>query len=389
MTQPEKQLKHLTIYNSICNNILKGVYRPGQKLPTENELAERFQASRPTVGRAMRDLQQKGLIVRRQGQGTFVKQAAGTGNNTFGLLVQWQVHPDSAYTMTTIFGVMVPEMLRVANESGYSLLLNDIPDEIQINHIERAKTICQRLVDAQVAGVFFTPLEIEGNASINYEITETLNQAGISVVLLDRDITDSYHRSDFDIIGINNEQSALVLTHHLVDLGCRKIDFIAGPVFTTAINDRIRGYRAALEEHGIKVGNKRLHCFDSKTLLYDQSSNPIMNKLLSQIEKNEVEAFVCVNDSTAVDVINFLLRNGVRVPEDVRVVGFDDLPISRILPVSLTTVRQPTGTLAYEAIRTLIDRIKNPDLPARDIMVKTELVIRESCGSKMKQNLDE
>lgn len=386
MAEPEKQIKHQVIYDAICNNILKGVYQPGQKLPTENELAERFQASRPTVGRAMRDLQQKGLIVRRQGQGTFVKQAASTGNNSFGLLVQWQVHADSANAMTTIFGIMVPEMLRVATESGYSLLLNDIPNDINVNHIERAKTICQRLIDARVAGVFFTPLEIEGNASINFEITEAFKQAGIAVVLLDRDITDSYHRSDYDIIGINNEQSALVLTHHLIDLGCRKIDFIAGPVCTNAVNERIRGYRAALEEHGIEVDPKQVHYFESKVLVRSQASDPSMDQLLSQIGKKEVEAFVCVNDSTAVDVINFLLRNGVRVPEDVRVVGFDDLPISQTLPVSLTTVRQPTGTLAYEAIRTLIDRIKTPGLPARDIMVKTELVIRESCGSQIASN---
>ena len=123
MKRPAKHIKHQIIYESICSDILKGLYKPGQKLPTENELAEHFHASRPTVGRAMRDLQQKGLITRRQGQGTFVRQAANVGKRTLGLLVHWQNHPCAVSTMTTIFGIMVPEILKLASDFGYSLLL--------------------------------------------------------------------------------------------------------------------------------------------------------------------------------------------------------------------------------------------------------------------------
>jgi DNA-binding LacI/PurR family transcriptional regulator len=377
----ERTIKHKLIYDKLCNNIVKGVYRPGEKLPTENELAKMFNTSRPTIGRAMRDLQQKGLITRRQGQGTFVKQSTIPSNRTLGLLIHWQIRPVQT-TSSTIFGIMVPELLKNASQAGYSLLLNDIPVGNDSDYGEQAEAICKRLLSSHVTGVFFTPLELRQNNFLNKNIADQLNKAGIALVLLDRDLTDSYHRSQFDIVGINNEQSSLILTSHLIELGCKKIDFVCGTVHTTAINDRYYGYRLALEENQIQPEKERLHQFDSRNLIAE-SACPERNILLDLVKNKKTEAFVCVNDTTAADLINFFYSKGIRIPQDVRIVGFDDLPIDESLPVSLTTIRQNPSALAYEAIRTMLDRINQPDTPARNIMVNTELIIRESCGSHL------
>ena len=377
------QIKHKLIYNKLCDDILKGVYKPGEKLPTENELAQLFDTSRPTIGRAMRDLQQKGLITRRQGLGTFVLQTEKPSKNTLGLLIHWQIRPIQKAN-SSIFGVMIPELLENASQSGYSLLLNDIPESKDLDYAKRAQAVCTHLLSAHVAGAFFTPLELPKNNSLNITIAEKLKNAGIAVVLLDRDLTDSYHRSNFDIIGINHEQSSLVLTSHLLELGCKKIDFVCRTVQTTAINDRYHGYRLALEEHGIQPENKRFHQFESRKLL--DSSFPGRSKMLELVKTGQTEAFVCVNDNTAADLIDFFLSVGVRIPQDVRIVGFDDLPIDKNLPVPLTTIRQSPSALAYEAVRTMKDRIEKPETPARHIMVKADLVIRDSCGSHLKKD---
>jgi GntR family transcriptional regulator of arabinose operon len=379
----KRPVKHKLIYDKLCNDIIKGIYKPGEKLPTENELADMFDTSRPTIGRAMRDLQQKGLITRRQGQGTFVKQSTKPSNRTLGLLIHWQIRPVQT-TNSTIFGIMVPELLKNASQYGYSLLLNDIPVGNDSDYIERAQAICKRLMASHVAGVFFTPLELTKNNFLNENIAEQLNRAGIALVLLDRDLTDSYHRSQFDIVGINNEQSSLILTHHLIELGCKKIDFVCGTVQTTAINDRYYGYRQALEENQIQPEKQRLHQFDSR-LLVSQSACPERKMLLDLVKSGKTEAFVCVNDTTAADLITFFHSEGIKIPQDVRIAGFDDLPIDQNLPVSLTTIRQNPSALAYEAIRTMDDRINKPDTPARNIMVKTELIVRESCGSHLRR----
>jgi DNA-binding LacI/PurR family transcriptional regulator len=379
----EKQIKHKFIYDKLCDDIVKGVYKPGEKLPTENELGKLFDTSRPTIGRAMRELQQKGLITRRQGQGTFVLQSAKPSKHTLGLLIHWQIRPIQT-TSSSIFGIMVPDLLECASHSGYSLLLNDIPDSNDSDYVERAQAICRRLLTSHVAGVFFTPLELAKNNYLNINIAEKLSNAGIAVVLLDRDLTDSYHRSQFDIVGINHEQSSLILTSHLIDLGCRKIDFVCRAVQTTAIHDRYLGYRLALEGNRIQPEDNRLHQFDSRMLA--DPACPERSKLLELVKTGETEAFVCVNDNTAADLIEFFHSQGVRIPQDVRIVGFDDLPIDKNLPVSLTTIRQNASALAYEAVRTIIDRINKPDIPARHIMVKADLVIRDSCGSHLKKS---
>ena len=96
------------------------------------------------------------------------------------------------------------------------------------------------------------------------------------------------------------------------------------------------------------------------------------------IKSGKTDAIMCGNDSTAAKLIQCLYKRGIQIPQDVRVTGFDDLPISDYLPVSLTTVCQRPQFLAYEAVRTLLNRIERPDLPARDIMVTTELIVRES-----------
>jgi GntR family transcriptional regulator of arabinose operon len=379
----ERTIKHKLIYDKLCNDIVKGIYKPGEKLPTEHELAEMFDTSRPTIGRAMRELQQKDLITRRQGQGTFVKQSTKPGKQTLGLLIHWQIRPVQT-TSSTIFGIMIPELLKNASQANYSLLLNDIPVGNNFDYVERAETICKQLISSHVAGVLFTPLELTKNNSFNKNIADQLDKAGIALVLLDRDLTDSYHRSQFDIVGINNEQSSLFLTNHLIELGCRKIDFICGTSQTTAISDRYYGYRLALEENQIQPEKQRLHQFDSRNLI-NKSDCPERTMMLDLVKSGATEALICVNDTTAADLINFFYSEGIKIPQDVRIVGFDDLPIDENLPVSLTTIRQNPSALAYEAVRTMLDRINRPDIPARHIMVNTELIIRESCGSHLKK----
>jgi GntR family transcriptional regulator, arabinose operon transcriptional repressor len=97
--------------------------------------------------------------------------------------------------------------------------------------------------------------------------------------------------------------------------------------------------------------------------------------------RSRPEAIVCANDRTAARLMRTLLRGDYRIPHDVRLVGIDDVEYASLLPVPLTTLRQPTRAIGDAALTAMLERVARKDLPPRDILLHPELVVRESCGS--------
>jgi len=363
---------------------MKGKYLPGEQIPTEKEIAAQFNASRPTVGRALRDLEQHGMLVRRQGAGTFVRKGTHSRTKTFGMLIPWQ-GGESLDSKTSVFAALVPEISRVSSRSGYTLLLNESPHQDEVGDVvKRAKTICRQLIELHVSGVFFMPIDSPASdMESNAEIAESFERAGVAVVLLDRDINKWSDRSKYDVVAIDNEYASYVLTRHLLQLGCRRIDFFTGVMGASSVMGRIEGFWKALRGAGIPCDESRIVRIDQSKLIHlDVDDNKAeLDPIVERIKGGQTEAIVCLNDMTAIRLMKYLRRIGISIPGDVRIAGFDDSPMDDFLPVPLTTIRQNVQALAYEAVRTLKDRIEKPDSPARDVLVATELVIRKSCGS--------
>jgi GntR family transcriptional regulator, arabinose operon transcriptional repressor len=111
-----------------------------------------------------------------------------------------------------------------------------------------------------------------------------------------------------------------------------------------------------------------------------QGSADDLGLVRSILKKDRPDAFVCANDLTAGQLMHTLLDLGKRIPEDIRMVGIDDVKYARLLPVPLTTVHQPCHNLGKMALSIMLDRIAHPDLPTRDVLLSCDLVLRKSCG---------
>ncbi len=183
----------------------------------------------------------------------------------------------------------------------------------------------------------------------------------------------------FDPAGINyidvdNINSASKATLHLINLGYTRIATITGSRGSTVTDDRLQGYKIALQNNGIAV--------DEKLIVEGDFTEPSGYTAMKQLLDVKPDAVFAGSDVMAAGAIRAAQEVGIRVPEDMGVIGFDDVPLSSFTAVQLTTVRQPILRLGIKAVELLIDIIENGITPARRIILDTELVIRESCGAK-------
>ncbi len=183
----------------------------------------------------------------------------------------------------------------------------------------------------------------------------------------------------FTTLSVNNYDGAAAMMHHLLGLGHRRIAFVRGPAGNVEANDRLRAVRevaASYPDCTLQelAGDFRQESgFDAvRPLLHDTHDRP----------GERPDAIFAANDAMAIGVLGALHEAGVRVPDDVAVVGFDDTPIARFLLPPLTTVRVPIAELGEQAALRLIDALRGgPALIEYHAVLPTSLIIRASCGA--------
>ncbi|NYF90227.1 GntR family transcriptional regulator [Tunturiibacter empetritectus] len=358
------QPKYLNIVQTLRQKLNSGHYRGGARLPSEAELTRRFKVSRMTVVKAIQHLQQEGLVVRRVGSGTYAAPQDGSESLVFGLLI-----PDLGET--EIFEPICRGMVRSPQAKRHSLLWGHSFASAD-NKEEQAKQLCQHYLDQKVNGVFFAPLEFSPHRErVNREILKKLDQATIPVVLLDRCGLRFPAMSRHDLVGLDNRRAGYLITEHLLKLGAKNIAFLARKGSVETVEARIVGCREALFAVGrslVEIVIVPEDAIDSKTIR-------------EVLDRRSLDTLVCANDHIAANLMQTLLGLGKRVPEQVRVAGFDDVSYAGLLPVPLTTMHQPCGNIGAAAMSAMLERINNPFLSPRSILLDAHLVVRQSCGT--------
>jgi GntR family transcriptional regulator of arabinose operon len=361
--EPRKQAKYLEIIQSLRHDIGSGRYRPGARLPSEAELVRKFKVSRMTVVKAIQQLQQEGLVNRRVGSGTFASDLDAGRGKAFGLLI-----PDLG--QTEIFEPICRGMMRSPFLSSHSLSWGHALSTSKHKE-EEAEQLCQHYIEQGVAGVFFAPLEFSSRRDVNSRILAALNKARIPVILLDRDFVDYPNRSNYDLVGLNNRRAGYIVTEHLIRQGATRIAFFAREHSAETVEHRIVGYREALFTHDLPI--------DKSLVLRGEASDAAF--VVAAMQHNRVDAIMCANDHTAANLMQTLINLGVRVPQDVRIAGIDDVKYANLFPIPLTTFHQPCGGIGAASMSAMLERVTHPDLPTRSILLNGHLVVRQSCGA--------
>lgn len=358
--------KHQEILDTLLQEIDSGKYRQGEQLPTEFALAKRFQVSRPTVARAVQELGRRGLVRRRAGHGTFVLPRVSSDRMVFGLLV-----PELGDS--EIFEPICGHIARFVQRSGHAMQwAHSNPGTHNRQPAETAAEACRDFIDSGVSGVFLAPFVTPpGTANPNRAIVQRLQQSGIPVVLLDRDIVLFPHRSDFDLVAVDHLRGQAQLTMHLIEQGHRQFVFWVWPNTANTIELRSAGMIRAMADADLVPEPD-----------FIQSCDPDdAEQVASLFNRQQPDAIICANDVFAGHLMKTLEDLGLRVPEDVSVAGYDDVRYAHLLRVPLTTISQPCEQIGYAAVQVMMERIRHPDLPAREILVTPSLAIRESTAA--------
>ena len=210
------------------------------------------------------------------------------------------------------------------------------------------------------------------SGQIGDQLINRLVNTNLPLVIIGR----PFHSNDVTYIDVDNINASYHAVNHLIRLGYKRIGTIAGLVNSTVSLDRKEGYLKALIERGLNVDESLIVEGD-----FTEASGYIaMQKLLPA----KPDAIFAASDTMAIGAIRAAREAGLRIPTDIAFVGFDDLPIASQSDIRLTTVRQPIIQFGAKAVDTLIDLIENGIKPSRQIIMETELIIRDSCGASKK-----
>ena len=349
---------YLDVASALRTAIRNGDYAQ-KPFPSETQLMRKFGIGRQTAVRVLNELVAEGLVVRRKGSGSFLSQAGRKATGRIGLVVHGSDYCE-------IFSPISKEISQLCQKNGYSLLLGDVSSQCTARRIRKVLDVARRFVAQGLDGVVFQPVELVPDAeAVNRQLAETFDRAGVPVVLLDSDIVCAPERSRYDVVSVNHLDVGRRLAMHLRKSGATRVVYLTQKDRAPCVQAR---------QLGVKIGCEGLP-LDGKAVYAEPEDVDAVRRMLRRFRP---DAVVCYNDRQAALLLQTLDKLGRKVPDDIMVVGFDDVQYARLTIPQLTTMRQPCGEIAAAAFRMLMERIRNPNLPARMEILDSQLTIRGS-----------
>lgn len=275
---------------------------------------------------------------------------------------------------TKTIGVIIPNILnsffakvfkgieKVADEKGYKVITC-----ISNESLEKEIGVMEMLSNGTIDG-FILSISQEAQKLLQFDHFKSIISEGTPIVIFDR-ITDEVN---CDKVVVDDIDSAINATQHLVKTGCKKIALFSAINNLSVGKLRVEGYKKALEGAGIKL--------DEKIIILSETEEDFDLKTNDFLDKNKVDAIFAVDEHASVMAMKMAVKKGLKIPEEISIIGFADGVWSRRMTPSLSTVSQHGPEIGAEATKLLIERLENKEetFNYRTSVIKTELRQRDS-----------
>lgn len=356
--------KHLLISRRIAEHIQQGRWGDG-RLPSVRSLAQDYGTSVVTASRAIQELVSRGVIATVERSGCFVRTAPPETVETWGVCLRLTRGPWRHATESCI-----RDGFAAAAEREGCRFRDDLfpPADASEGRLNQA---AQEMKAAGVRGVFYLPSRVSEEAALQDEaFFRACTAAKLPVVLLERGVRGRPLRHD--LIACDDLEGGRELTRHLTDAGRRRPAFVIGSP-TSSHRTRLAGYLLAAHDAGVPA------CVIDQPA--DVPLKDAYGAVVDRVLASEADAVVCYQDYTAIGLIMELLNRGKRVPADVSVVGFEDLPIGSTFSIGITTYCFSFDEMATQGLRVMRQRLAHPTDPPVRVAIPGRLIVRESSGS--------
>lgn len=351
--------KYVQLANALRTAISDGAYKSTNRLPTEQQLMQQFSVSRQTVRNALEILTKEGLIQRRQGSGTVIlEQKPKSENNSIAIVI--------SFANSYIFPSLLMEAQQVLLENGFSALVYGTD-----NQFEKERKILLQLLEHPVRGMI-----VEGTKSVlpnpNLDLYRQLQSAGVPIVFLH----SCYPELDAPVVRDDDERGGYLAALHLLEKGHSHI----GGVFKMDDRQGILRYSGmiqALRDADLPYNEENTFWFDSnqRLSLIEHGSTGWLEDCADRLVKT-CSAVVCYNDEIAYRLLDILLRCGVKVPQQLAIISFDNSHYSSLGAVGLTSLAPDPGKLGSLGAQVILQLVRGGQAQSRKLPWK--LIVRKS-----------
>jgi len=369
MENNKKQPLYKKIAEDIKEMILTGKLKPNDKLPSEVELAEKYKVSRITSREALEELRKEGLIVRKKKYGSYVnpniaekmsvsEQMSSINGKNIAMILPFSASKER--NMEYIKGA-----IDYLHPRGYILSVYSSD-----GYTNKERYYLEHLTYIGVSGIIYYPVF----SITNYDIVYRLILKKYPIVLIDK----NYEGIAASFVSSDNFDGTYQAAKHLIELGHKNIAFVSGvPIFyANSIKHRFLGYLKALSDCEIEYNPKFI--IQSYRLKMDTNKK---KQIIKNAINNGVTAFIVEYDHVALDIIKVIKLLEYNVPDDISVVGFDNIDLLDHIETPLTTVEQNFYLIGWKAAELLVSYIETGEYKYEEVKVPVRLVVRSSTSS--------